>query len=618
MEVRATVLIVVGMLAAAPLLAQEPVATPTAVPPAVSGAPSTVVPTRNVRLLDQLPTSAEILAHQWNAGVPQDVITAEQSAEHYGRLLEVGAPHPVSLQECIALALQNNTDLEIQRLGPISAAAQVRSARAIFDPVLFGDILRDRATTPATTFLSAGGASALFNQHFDFDAGLRKTLLSGGQLALSWQNQRLLTNPSVIATLVPQYTTTLGLSLNQPLLRDFGWRHALLLVEVAQNTEEQVYHQYEAGIANIITQVERAYWALVLAIENVRVQEHGVTLGKEVQRQNEGKFNVGALPQTAVLEAKSDVARREAILIHAQNRRDNARDTLRAIINFREPESAALLLIDPQDKPTVAPYDINLDRSLRTALERRPELMAARRDVYGRGLLRKNAENQLLPKLNLTGGIGLNGLSGTDAKATFPQTVVINGVPTPGQPAPTPIVLSLQQPVPANPALIGNYGHALALLPDGRYYNYSVGVTIEIPIDNAAAKAGYAQANINLEQSRLSLRKLEEGVTLEIKTAVSDLQSDLKSIDATRIARELAEENVRNQKARYDVGLATTKDLLDFQDRLTLAQAAEVQALTAYNTDLAEMRRVEGTLMSARNVMIERVSPEHAPWWASF
>jgi outer membrane protein TolC len=105
---------------------------------------------------------------------------------------------------------------------------------------------------------------------------------------------------------------------------------------------------------------------------------------------------------------------------------------------------------------------------------------------------------------------------------------------------------------------------------------------------------------------------------LEIKTAVSDLQSDLKSIDATRIARELAEENVRNQKARYDVGLATTKDLLDFQDRLTLAQAAEVQALTAYNTDLAEMRRVEGTLMSARNVMIERVSPEHAPWWASF
>jgi outer membrane protein len=75
---------------------------------------------------------------------------------------------------------------------------------------------------------------------------------------------------------------------------------------------------------------------------------------------------------------------------------------------------------------------------------------------------------------------------------------------------------------------------------------------------------------------------------------------------------------VRNQKARYDVGLATTKDLLDFQDKLTQARDAEVEALTRYNSDLAEMRRVEGTLLSARNVMVERVPLEGAPWWADF
>jgi outer membrane protein TolC len=92
----------------------------------------------------------------------------------------------------------------------------------------------------------------------------------------------------------------------------------------------------------------------------------------------------------------------------------------------------------------------------------------------------------------------------------------------------------------------------------------------------------------------------------------------LKSIDATRIARELAEENLRNQQARYDVGLATTKDILDFQDQLTRARFLEVEALTQYNGDLAEMRRVDGTLLKARNVLIERVSPEKAPWWASF
>ncbi len=429
----ATVLLIISVLFVAPLLAEEPA--PTAIPPAVPAAPSLAMPPRNTQLLNDVPNPAEVFTHQWSAGVPQDVVAAEQSVEHYGRLLELGAPHPVSLPECIALALQNNTDLEIQRLGPVAAANQVRNARAIFDPVLFGDVLRDRVDTPATTFLTAGGGNTLYTQHFNYDAGLRKTLLSGGQLALSWQNQRLLTNPSVLATLVPQYTTTLGLSLNQPLLRDFGWRHALLLVEVAQNTEQQAYRQYEAGIANIIAQVERAYWALVLAIEDVQVQEHGVALGKEVQRQNEGKFNVGALPQTAVLEAKADVARRESILIQAQNHRDNARDTLRAVINFRDPESAALLLIDPQDKPAVAPYDVNLERSLRTALEQRPELVAARLDIHGKGLLRKNAENQLLPKLNLAGAIGLNGLSGSNANATFPAFV---GNPPTAVPIPVP------------------------------------------------------------------------------------------------------------------------------------------------------------------------------------
>src|SRR5262249_37877003 len=158
----------------------------------------------------------------------------------------------------------------------------------------------------------------------------------------------------------------------------------------------------------------------------------------------------------------------------------------------------------------------------------RPELLAAQLAVHTQGLQRKIAENQLLPKLNFGGQLGVNGLSGTAHEVSLGQTAV---------PAPT--------------ALDGGYGRSLDLMTDGRFYSYAAGATIEIPIDNAQAKAGYAQANISLEQSRLSLQKLQETVTLEIKTAVSNLESDLKSIDATRLARELAEENVRNQQARY-------------------------------------------------------------------
>ena len=583
-------LAVLALFLIPPVLAQEPAPTPAA----SEGGP---------QLLKDVPNYAETFVHQLSGAMPADVTAAQQSNEHYGRLTETGVPQQLSVADAVALALQNNTDLKIQRLGPLAAANQVRKARSVFDPALFGNVSRDRTTTPAGTlspFLTT--SPTLFQQDLNLNAGLRKMLLSGGQLSLAWQNQRRLTNPSAINELYPQYTTILGLSLNQPLLRDFGWRYALLFVEVAQNTQQEAYYQYEAAIATIIAHVERAYWALVLALEEVHVQEQGLALADEVLRQNESKVKVGTLPQTAVLQAQTEVARRQALLIRARNFADVTRDNLRAIINSPRPGAGPLVMIEPSDKPTVVPYDVDYERSLRTALEHRPELVAARFEINGRGLQRMAAENQLLPRLNFVGGIGVNGLSGTGLPAV--------NFPVPGQ---TPI------PVAApNPGVAGGYSRALELLHDGRYYNYSAGATVEIPIANAQARADYTTANINLEQAKLSLQRLEEGVTLEIKQAVSNLSTDLKSIDATRIARELAEENVRNQQARYDVGLVTTKDLLDFQDQLTRARGAEVQALTAYNSDLAEMRRVDGSLLSARNVMIERATSEAAPWWARF
>ncbi|HVO23613.1 MAG TPA: TolC family protein [Candidatus Margulisiibacteriota bacterium] len=584
-----------GVVLTTVVLAQEPIPI---------SAPAEAPPPRDVHLLDDVPNYAQILQDQWRAGVPADVSRAEDSSEYYGRLVDVGKTQGLSLNDCIALALKNNTNLQIQRLNPVAATAGVRRAWSQFDPRAVGYVNRFRNVSPATTALTAGPTSleqltTFFTSELDANAGLRKTLLSGGALSFDFNNRRIVTNPSIATPITPEYITTLGLSLNQPLLRDFGWRYALLVVEIAQNTEQVAYHQYEASISNTIAQVEAAYWNFVLAIEAVQVQEQSLALAQELQRQNEGKFNVGALPQTAVLEAKSQVASREATLIQARNLAVIARDNLRALINSPAPDknSLALIMIEPTDRPGVPDYPIDLERSLRTALEQRPELTAARLNVHGAGLQRKVAENQLLPRLNFAGGVGVNGLSGTDNSKLVSSTTL---------------------PVLVSQDLSGSYTRSIELMPDGRFYNWSAGATLEIPIDNAQAKADYAKANIDFEQSSLSLRDLQERVTLEIKTAVSNLQSDLKSIDATRIARELAEENLRNQKARYDVGLATTKDLLDYQDQLTQARFREINALTRYNTDLAEMRRVEGSLLSARNVLIERVTPEKAPWWATF
>lgn len=556
-----------------------------------------------VKLLDEVPNYAEILVHQWSSGVPGSEIDIGAATQYYGRLIDAGPNRPITLQESIALALQNNTTLRIARLNPLSAQAEVRRARSVFDPQLFGNIAKLREVDPVGTISEFTSTSlSTFNQDFNATAGLRKTLLSGGQLSLRWTNDRIKSNPTIVNQLVPSYVTTLGLSLNQPLLRDFGWRYSLLLVDVAELGQEQAYYQYRAGISDLVARVVSAYWTFVQTIENVRVEEQGLDLAREVLRQNEGRFNVGALPKTAVLEAQAEVARREALLVRARAERKIAQDNLRAIMNYRPKDSAAILMVEPADAPTVVPYKVDLDRSLKTALERRPEIEAARLDVQGKQLQRKVAENQLLPRLDFAGSIGLNGLGGDDA----------------GIPQPTPGSGSFASGFQSNPRVLGGYGKSLDLLTDGDFYQYSAGAQIEIPIANAQAKADYAQAKVNSQRSFLSLQELEENVTLQVKQAVTTLISVREGIDAVRLARETAEENLRNQKARYDVGLATTKDLLDFQDRLTQAAAAEVQTLTGYNTALAELRRAEGTLLDSLNIVVEQSKPEEPPWWARF
>jgi outer membrane protein len=551
-----------------------------------------------VRLLEDVPNFAAILSNQWSEGVGAIGTAAENDWENYGRLIDTGPPTSLSVSDCIVLALKHNTGLQVERLGPLSARAGVRKAQSIFDPALFGSLDKERAVAPSDVlFYSAIDVE----QNLNANLGLRKVLLSGGQAQVMWTNRRYFTN-SPVQEMNPDYVTSLSLSVNQPLLRNFGLHYATILVRIAKTAELQALRAYEARAATIVKNVEDAYWGLVRAMEGVRVQEQALEAGKELERQNRGKFEVGALPRTAVLEAESVVAQRQSLLIAVQNAVTIARDNLRALLNARSPETDALILLEPSERPSVEPAKIDLESSLQVARESRPELQVAQLDVHVKALALKAAENQVLPNLDAVGAIGLNGLAGRQLPLATPNPE-------------NPFDFSaLRQLSP----FAGGYGESLNLLTDGRFYSYTAGVVLNIPIANAQSRADYATARINLERSRLNFAGVQQQVTLEVKTSISNLETDLKSIDSTRVARELAEENVRNQQARYDVGLATTKDLLDFQDQQTRARVAEILAVIQYNTDLAELRRVEGTLLRTRNVVLDVVPEEKTPWWARF
>ena len=149
-------------------------------------------------------------------------------------------------------------------------------------------------------------------------------------------------------------------------------------------------------------------------------------------------------------------------------------------------------------------------------------------------------------------------------------------------------------------------------------FNTSFGVQLSAPLSNAFAESQYTASRIARSEAELNHRQLLSNVTLEVRQAIATLLSNRKRIDTTRVARELAAENLRNQQKRHEVGMATTKDLLDFQSRLTTARGAEVQAKVDYANSVAAWRRSEGRLLSHYQIVVEHPASRSTPWFAKF
>ena len=524
----------------------------------------------------------EVFIHQWTYG---DVRTATPTTHEDDRPVV-----DLTLTEAVHQALQNNPGISAERLTPLAARQEVRQAEAVFDPVLSIDAAKARREAPNPSALVGVAQTNL--SEFDGEIRLEKKLRTGADFSVSLATNRQNLN-AFFQTLRPQYTTELLFSLNQPLLRDFGKNFAYLLVEISELGSEAARYRYRAELADFVKRVIEAYWVVVFTRQNLVVQEQSRDLAGETLRENQERVRVGLLAPVVVKEAESEEALREEQVILAANQLENARALLRQIVYMQVGDGFMPRPVEPVEEPHVRPVPVDLDRSLALAFERRPEIVAQSLDLQGTRLAERVRENQLLPRLDLVADGGLNALSGDPVPVEFQDQVVIS-------------------------PFGGSYAEAFERLGDADYYSYRFGVELEIPLGNAAAKAAYAQARIDSARARLDRRQLLSEVTLEVRRAINDVQANAKRIESTRIGRELAEENLRNQQKRLEVGMATTKDVLDFQDDLTQARGNELRAAVDYNISLAELARAQGTILDRFSVVIEEPGTRFVPWWARF
>jgi len=508
---------------------------------------------------------------------------------------------PITLGEAVVTAVANNPGVLARRREPESAAFGVLGAESVYEPKIRVDFAYADRKIPTSDLLQGVEGSQLGDAREDdeylADVALSKTLRSGTEVELLWQNARRTTNSSFDA-FSPSFQPAVGVGVAQPLLRDFGGMSARTTVELAEKTSFRTAAQYEATLADFVLEVVDGYWAFNLAEAELAAKQRSFELASELASEARARVQIGSLPPVAAKEAASDAAARDEEVIAARNQLELRARALQYRIMLGGARTAAPAAVRPGQAHTVEAVPLDAATSLAHAVEDRAEARAARLEIDSAKLDEKLAKNFLLPSLDVVGRYDIVGLGGRDNRNFAPPG---GGTIDPSGRSETDA-----------------FGDSYDVLGDADFFRYRIGVELEVPLSNAEARSRYAQATIAVRRAEDALRATVSDIALDIQQAVGDVESAYKRVGAARLSRELAEQNLVDQKKRYEVGIVTTTDILDFQEKATNAMAAEARAIADHATAIAELRRAEGTLLPHYGIRVEFADRPGKEWWSRF
>ncbi|MGZ6195921.1 MAG: TolC family protein, partial [Candidatus Binataceae bacterium] len=250
----------------------------------------------------------------------------------------------------------------------------------------------------------------------------------------------------------------------------------------------------------------------------------------------------------------------------------------------------------------------NEEVALETAIQYRPSLEGMREAIRGALMQVKFSENQTLPQLNLGAQFGLNSTAGASHCIRNFSGLIS------GNCAATPLVPGSGTKLPFG----GIYGDALNRLFGTSFYNYAAVLNFAYPIDNAAARSVLAQTRVQYESLRMQYRASISTAVVAVQTALANLEADHKRVQATRQATYYAAQSLHDEEIRFKVGMATTHDLLQFQEQLISAQGNQVQAEVDLEDARLSLEHEQGTLLRAFQIDFQLQDPHRSPWYSKF
>jgi outer membrane protein len=546
----------------------------------------------------------------------------------------------ITLQDAVELALENSMDIAVSRYNPwfgdtdILAAeggglpqgvsgAEVRFSTANvpflnYDPTLTTSaFFDDRLTAVNNPFISGTGtasASGLVSHAATYNAQYIQGFATGTTLTATWDNTRN-SSSSAANFFNPSVSSSLTISFQQQLLNGFGLSQNRRNILIAKNNRKLADYAFEQQAITTVTNTITAYWELVYARENVKVEEQAVTVSNKLFGDNRKQLEIGTMAPLEVTRAESQLATDRENLIVAQTTKLQDEQILKNAIS-RDPLAPALINVEiiPLDHPNPpeAVEAATLEDAVKEAFTKRPDLLEQQINVQNAGIDSKANRRALLPTATLTAQYASQGLAGNSPIITGTSTAAGSAVVgANGQPVTVldmngvPVEVFEPTTVTATNGINHQgFGTAQSQIFHNQFPDYLVGVNLQIPIRNRQAQASYQRSVLSQRQIEAQMQQLKNAALLDVRNTYIALTQGRAQVQAASKARELQQQTFDAEQKKYQLGASTVYNVILTQRDLITAQGAELRALANLVEAKANYERAVGRTLEVNRVTI--------------
>ena len=479
-----------------------------------------------------------------------------------------------SLKDAILAALENNVDIMIEKENVRLAEYDLFAARGIYDPTFTSTLSFSPQRTPNAFAFSGTSNKAVTTNTFVYNFGMIHPVeKTGGTFQANFNNNRNSSNTNLLS---PAYNPSFSASFTQPLKRNFKTDLNRRQIKISRKRLDLSDATFRQRAIQIIANVQQAYWDLAFAIKDEEIQREAVKLAETQLSNNQRQVEVGTLAPIDVVTAATSVETRRTQVFSAMNAVSQAENTLKQLVVNGPDSEIWNTKIEPAEQFEIQPVNLTIDEAFKLARQNRPELNILQFQKEINDSDSEYFRDQTKPQVDAFASYSIAGLAGEPVDATR-----------------------------VSPDFIGGYPTSLKNLLSNKYPTFRVGVSIAIPWKNKIAEANLGRSIVVGRQLELQVRNTVQGIEAQIRNDLQTIELVRLRVEASRLARDYAQQQLSGEEKRFQAGLSTTFLVLQRQTDLAQAKGTEMRALTDYNKAVAQLQRDIATTLSSNNIEVK-------------